>query len=621
MANLRPKLEVEPPKLATQQTIVGAATPLDHKKRRKGKPVTEHWQHKAYQYYDEINEVYYGANFTGNCLARIRLVGAEESGSLSEPPRETKNKAIADAVRNFTNNRSGQSGLLRRFGQNMFLAGEVFIHGDEDEDGEQNWEVYSTLELQDHGNGIYTINRQLGDEDEYLTTGTMVTRVWKEHPKKAFDPDSAMRTCAKDCEKLLILEKQDLSVAKSRFAGAGILLFPTEIIPPAIVDDEGNVDENPANSPFIQSIQNSMVEPIIGTEQPEDIVPSIVTGQAEYLKEIRHFTMEKPINPYSEEQKMATVRRMATAMDLPNEVLLGLEDTNHWTAWQIKEETFQTHIRPFVEMICNSLTVAYLWPQLKNNGVKDYKKYIVWYDDTNLVARPDKSIAAQKAYEGIAISEEAYRREMGFNEDDAPDDEEWLRRAALAMRVKEALFLLDGDEDPDLSRGKGPHEAKTPYPQDKSRPDPDTPGPAKSALPGSPEAEKQTANSLQASASTGTFTPQAVGYLEAAIDRAREKAGAKVRTLIPKNSELANIIADLPNEQVYSSLSEQDKSKYGIRDDIFFDFDPAVAWLKDNGISSEYDWKTFKTTMREEAIRKSKQGKGNFFLNLDKFPK
>ena len=70
--------------------------------------------------------------------------------------------------------------------------------------------------------------------------------------------------------------------------------------------------------------------------------------------------MEKPINQHSEAQKMETIRRMATAMDLPNEVLLGMADTNHWTAWQIKEETFQTHIRPFVEMICNSIGSARL---------------------------------------------------------------------------------------------------------------------------------------------------------------------------------------------------------------------------------------------------------------------
>lgn len=618
MANLNPPLDENNVTPLSVQIIQGAATPLDHKKRNKGKkPPIQSWQYKAYDYYEQIVEVYYGANFTGNCLARIRLVGGEVGENLSAAPIESSNETIKDVVRNFTNQRSGQTGLMRRFGQNIFLAGEAFIHGDEDEDGEQNWEVYSPLELQDNGNGTYTLTRQTGEEADHINNSSTIIRVWKEHPKFAFDPDSAMLACQAQCEKLLTLDKQDMSIAKSRFAGAGLLLFPSEIIPPAIVDDSGNFDDNPANSPFIRGIQNAMIEPIIGTEQPEDVVPSIVVGQADYLKEVRHLTMEKPINQHSEKQKMEAIRRMATAMDLPNEVLLGMADTNHWTAWQIKEETFQTHIRPFVEMICNSITVAYLWPALKKLGVQDYKKYIVWYDDTNLVARPDKSLAAQKAYEAIAISDAAYRRDMGFNEDDAPDQEEFVRRAALAMRNPDIIRIMDGEDDPDTIRGNiQKHDAASPFPQDKSRPDPNQPGPAKSAQPG-PDTQPSQKGTIQASAVI-TIPETAVGYLEASLDRALEKAGAKVRTSIPKKSELAQYIAGYSNEEVYGKIDTSSKNKYKINDEEYLDFEPAVKYLQNQGINPLTDWEDLKNKLREEALRKSNNK--NFSLNLDNLP-
>lgn len=620
MPNLRPPLDPGSTAFSTQ-VIQGAATPVDHKKRNQKKLPTYDWQHNAYLYYDRIPEVYYGANFTGNCLARIRLVAAEVPENLSEAPKECSKPSIVEAVQNFNNSRSGQAGLMRRFGQNMFLAGETFIYGDEDDDGDQNWEIYSTLELQDDEGGGYTVQVQTGEDLKYLPKDALVTRVWKEHPRRSFDADSAMRTCMSHCEKLLTLEKQDLSIARSRFAGSGLLLFPSEIIPIGTVDDEGNIDEDPNHSPFIQGIQNSMIEPILGTELPEDVVPSIVVGQAEYLKEIRHFTMEKPINEHSEAQKMETIRRMATAMDLPNEVLLGMADTNHWTAWQIKEETFQTHIRPFVEMICNSLTVAYLWPQLKKAKVKDYKKYIVWYDDTNLVARPDKSVAAQKAFEGLALSEASYLREMGFNEEDAPSEEEFLRRAALAMRVAEALFLIDGNEDGDFSRKGGAHKAEGPYPQDKSRPDPNLPGPAKSPIPGdaSSTSKSSSNDNIQASAACA-FSPQTLGYFEASIDRALEKAGAKVRTVFPRGSELALYTKSFQNEELYSKIDSKTKETYGIKDEEFLDFEPTVKYLKNNGANPNYDYDALKQALRAEALRKASSPKGTFSINSDNLP-
>ena len=144
MPNLRTKMDSDNTSFSVQ-VIQGAATALDMKSSRERKAAVQDWQSLAYEYYDTIPEVFYGANFTGNCLARIRLVAAEASEVLSEAPRETSNKAIVEAVKNFSIHDPGQAGLMRRFGQNIFLAGEVYIYGNEEDDGDQTWEMYSTL--------------------------------------------------------------------------------------------------------------------------------------------------------------------------------------------------------------------------------------------------------------------------------------------------------------------------------------------------------------------------------------------------------------------------------------------------------------------------------------------
>lgn len=596
--NLRPYSEDHGRTPLNGGVLQGAATALDFKNntsRKIKKPAVKNWQYKAFEYYDEVPEVRFAANFIGNALSRIKLVAAEIPTELNEPPTLSKKKAIVDAVRNLSNSRTRQAGLLRRFGQQIFLAGEAYLCGNVDDDTDtQDWEVYSTIELRDNNDKTYSVQEQEGEPYEAIPQTATVFRVWNEHPSHIFRADSAMRVVQTQCEKLLTLDRADVSIARSRFAGSGILTVPIELLPPSLMEVEDDIE--PSDHPMIIGLQEAMVEPITGDLQPEDVLPSLLIGPAEFLKEIRHITLEKQINAYSEEQKMSAIRRMATAMDLPNEVLLGMSDTNHWTAWQIKEETFQNHLRPFVEIICNSLTVAYLHPALKAAGVENYKKYIIWYDDTDLVARPDKSENAFKNHEAMSISDEALRRETGFDEKDAPSEEEFNRRAALAMRNPKAAWLLDGDEDPDIRRA---HDAKSPYPQDKSRPDPNQPGPAKSPLPGTEEGRKEAdrKNPLTASA----FSERDYGYIDASIDRALEKAGAKVRALIPKNAELSRALNQYQNAELLYQLNETQLATYNIKVEKLLDFSTALQYLKSSGIE---DLSAAQEYLKEQTLRK-----------------
>lgn len=595
-AELNPYLsEAEQKAALGVQVLQGAATKLDYKRTgRYKKPSVKSWQYKAFDYYDEVPEVRFATNFVANALSRIKLVAAEVPTELHEPPTLSKKRAIIDAVRNFSNTRTRQSGLLRRFGQQIFLAGEAYLCGSTGEDGDQNWEVYSTIELRDNKDGSYSVREQEDEPYEDLPGDYDVFRVWSEHPRYVYAADSAMRAVQTQCEKLLTLDRADVSIARSRFAGSGILTVPSELLPAAITEVDDELE--PSEHPMILGLQEAMVEPVAGTLEPEDVLPSLVIGPAEFLKEIRHITLEKSINAFSEEQKMSAIRRMATAMDLPNEVLMGLSDTNHWTAWQIREETFQNHLRPFVEIICNSLTVAYLHPQLQALGVENYKKYVVWYDDTELVARPDKSQNAFKAHESLTISDEALRRETGFDENDAPDEEEFNRRAALAMRSLEAIGISTNDQGQGIRRA---HDAKSPYPQDKSRPDPNQPGPAKSPLPGTEEGQKEAnrKNPITASA----FSERESGYIEASMERALEKAGAKIRTMIPKNSQLSNYLDQFSNAELLLKLDNTQLREYNIKVENLLDFTTASQRLKSEDITNTKEIEAF---LKAETLRK-----------------
>ncbi len=158
------------------------------------------------------------------------------------------------------------------------------------------------------------------------------------------------------------------------------------------------------------------------------------------------------------------------------------------TAWVLDEDALKTHIAPTAETICDSLTRGYLWPRLKASGMsaKEYTKYVVWYDMSELAQRPDKSANAEAAYDRMELSGEALRREGGFDEDDAPTPEEVVEMALKALvrnnpgDAASALNALAGKDVlgvPEPTSAASPNATGGPVAAPEETPRPKEPGP------------------------------------------------------------------------------------------------------------------------------------------------
>lgn len=177
------------------------------------------------------------------------------------------------------------------------------------------------------------------------------------------------------------------------------------------------------------------------------------------------------------------------------------------TAWQIDESGIKLHISPLIEVICSGLTLSYLQPMIEASGVSiaDGSEYVIWYDISELTTHPDLSQNGKDAYDRGEISGIAYRREAGFSEDDAPDEEE-LKQLVLLKLALAGNTTAIGQLFPDLEEAMAP--APTPgYDPETGRPlapepPPGTPaqvgnqesGPAKSDRPGSASASSTGSN-------------------------------------------------------------------------------------------------------------------------------
>lgn len=401
------------------------------------------WQSRSFTYYDLIGEVWYAAQFYARALQALELYVAAVDPDTGELEK-VEDEATQDYVTRIQDPGGGRANLLGSYGRLMFLAGECYLVVTEDTDtGDEVWEMLSTDELRPTGENMFTRYKAPSLNAEQLTEveedtwepvdGRCVAyRIWKRHPRYSALADAPMKGILDLCEELLLLTKAVRARALSRAAGAGILLIPDEISLPA-ADDVG--EEDPDEDPFLVDLEEHLQAPLNDAGSASAVVPLIVRASAEYLDKVRHLSLADPTKFYPETGLRAEcIHRMALGLDMPPEVLLGTADANHWTSWQIDEQTWKANLQPVAQNLVGDLTSAYLRPAMRADGIANWRDYVIAYDASAIINHPDRGTDAKDLHDRGALSAESLREATGFDENDAPDEFEWLRWAGVKMR-------------------------------------------------------------------------------------------------------------------------------------------------------------------------------------------
>lgn len=400
-------------------------------------PHNENWQREAWGYYDELGEFRYAVDWRAEMVSRVRLRAAKIIPGQDEPelvdtgPASDLIAALEDGAV------GGRAQLMRGFATQLGVPGECWLTG-EIVKGKESWRVRSTDEIRDtRGSGrgskweVLDDNRSTGNQDRWveLADENLVTRVWKPHARLFTRADSPARAARPVLRELELVNRHIQAQYLSRLASAGILLMPQEVSFP--VRPEFADTPDPFMAEWIATAREAIQTP--GTAAA--VVPIPIRAPAEYLKEFRFLDFTVKGDEKILDKRDSAIRRLATQLDLPAEVLLGMGDVNHWSAWQLEESGIKVHILPMVEQICTALNIGYLRPRLGAAEV-DGSEWTVWYDASEIIMRPDRSDQAGGAYDRFELSGEALRREVGFDETDAPDDEE-LKLMMLKVLAKD----------------------------------------------------------------------------------------------------------------------------------------------------------------------------------------
>lgn len=438
--------------------------------------VNDAWQQDAWDYYDLVGEVKYAFNLVASVMSRIRIYPAMVTGENVIPSQiddieglpEGLAGASHNALRKLETANGGIPGLLKDAAINLAVAGECYLVQTPPKIGAgtpESWKIKSVDELvlikgggagRGAAFGLKPRRDAKGAEIEVLSANAFVGRIWRMHPRYSDEADSSMRGILDLMDELLLLSRTARATARSRL-NAGALFVPDGLSVAAESDGESmltapdgeqlapyTADETDT---FEEELIDAMTTPISDESSAAAVVPLIIRGPAELGEKIKLIKFERAWDPQLATRGDKVLNRILDSLDVPKNMVTGLENVKYSNAVQIEESLYKQHIEPLCLMLCDALTVVFLRPVLRSMGFteEEVAKIVLWYDPSSVNTKPDKATAAGVGYDKKVLSADAWRRANGFSDTDAPPPLELAQRIAiergqLSEPITEALF-------------------------------------------------------------------------------------------------------------------------------------------------------------------------------------
>lgn len=409
------------------------------------------WQNEAWEMLDLVGELSFMLLWKTALLSRVRLVASDLDPETGKPTGSTDNAKARDIVRRIAGGSTGQSQMLARLEPLLTIPGEAYLAIIYPDTGEE-WHILSREEIKSRGDKVELM---LSDGRVHLMDddNDTLSKIHRPDPRRSWMPWSPVKAALPILREIVRMSQNIEGAGKSRQAGNGVFLIPTEMTMPTgnapVAEPNPDAPSLPVPPPppaqfasagdIRAAIQEAMTTAISDPSSAAALVPIILQGKGEHLDKVRHLTFANEVSEKAQAAREAAVRRFAMTVDMPPEVLLGLADLNHWSLYGIEEQAVRWHTAPEMELICDALTRELLLPMLgdPDAGV------VVWYDTSDIDAEPDQVEKVAKAYaDGVANSGE-YLRQLGLGDEagyDLTTKEGWTAWAIDQVRKDPTLL-------------------------------------------------------------------------------------------------------------------------------------------------------------------------------------
>ncbi|QCW22578.1 portal protein [Microbacterium phage Piperis] len=464
---------VAAPRPMPMQSLVAAATRLTNETLGRGRgrrASAEGWQEDAWEMYDLVGELRFITNLLANQQSKARFYVGTIAENPDDPPVPVDDPVLQQGLEAIGDGPSGLSQLIQRLAVNLQIPGDAWLVGipkdlmpDADEttvvvrDYEGNvrlddlvWHALSVTEVKFPSKDEVEVT--MGDDANADTIKASpddlwLIRVWKPHPRRFWQADSATRSALPVLRELVGLTMHISAQIDSRLAGAGVLIAPDSAARAA--KRAAGLPEEGEEDPFTTSLIKAMMTPISDRSNASAYVPLVWTVPDEAADKFDFLNFAKPLDAEAKAMRDESIRRYALSADAPPELLLGMGGMNHWGQWLAQEDTVRAHIEPPLALVCDALTTQYIRVLMREIGSYSddvIENTVVWYEVEHLIIRPNKGQDARDAHAAGVISDAALRDALGFTEDDAPAMglDPVLSLAFDMVRSKPDLFIDPG---------------------------------------------------------------------------------------------------------------------------------------------------------------------------------
>ena len=402
------------------------------------------WQVEGWRLYDIIPELRKLAGRVGDSLAQARMYVAELD-ERGEEIGETTDKRISALAGIPLGVGNARDDMLRLAGVDLAVGGECWIVGEgaatSPETAIGAWFVVTGAALKKQGDAVKVRRpKVLGGGSLTLTDQVdILIRCWRPHPNDTDQADSFTRAAIVPLREIELLTKREFAELDSRLTGAGILFLPEGV-------DFPREESDPAGlAGFMAYLQRAAAASLTDQSRASSMVPLMATLPAEMME---HLDKIKPLTFWSElsaeitPMKDKAIARLASSVEIPAEVLTGISDANHWTAWLISEEGIRW-IRGYLGLVADALTRGFLQLALASMGIANPERYAFAFDTSTLAAKPNRLEEALQLHDRFLISDEETVKAGAFDPEQMPSVRERAAQILLKLVQTQPDLILD----------------------------------------------------------------------------------------------------------------------------------------------------------------------------------
>jgi hypothetical protein len=451
------------------------------------------WQTEAWRLYDIVGELHKLGGRVGDSVAQARLY-VTEVDETGEEQGETEDERIKRLAAVPLGTGSQRDDNLRLAGIDLAVGGECWIVGEgaatTPEAAEGSWFVVTGAAFSRLGGQLQVRRPQIRGGDKLtLRDGTdILIRCWRPHPNDTDQADSFTRSAIVPLREIELLTKREFAELDSRLTGAGIMFLPEGIDFPRQEDDPEGL------SGFMAYIQRAAAASMTNQGDARSMVPIMATVPDHMIE---HLDKVQPVNFWSELSAEITplkdraISRVASMAEIPAEVLTGISDANHWTAWLISDEGIRW-IRGYLGLVADALTRGFLRRALESMGVAGPERFAFAFDTSALAAKPNRLDEAVQLHDRFLIRDEEVVKAGAFDPDQMPSVTERAAQILLKLVQSQPDLILDpaiqaslglpqverapvagpDEEGPDEDEGTGegpPNDGDPEEPEDSAR--------------------------------------------------------------------------------------------------------------------------------------------------------